>query len=200
MGRARAGQSVGLAQLRVADRLAAAEAQLRRAAAISTAARTTTRSPRRRPMREPALGEQYRGPRASRTHALRFGMWVFLGSEMLLFAGLFALYAAYRAMYGERLRRRHPAQHARRTARSTRTSSSPRASPSRCRSGRCGAARRALARRACCCATMLPRPRPSSSSSCSSTPQHLPRARCPGRYYHFAELPTFGANRFFTLY
>ncbi len=33
------------------------------------------------------------------THAARFGMWVFLGSELLLFAGLFGLYAAYRALY-----------------------------------------------------------------------------------------------------
>ena len=30
-------------------------------------------------------------------HASRLGMWVFLGSELLLFAGLFALYAAGRA-------------------------------------------------------------------------------------------------------
>jgi cytochrome c oxidase subunit III len=33
------------------------------------------------------------------THAWRFGMWVFLGSESLLFAGLFALYAAYRFLH-----------------------------------------------------------------------------------------------------
>jgi cytochrome c oxidase subunit III len=32
-------------------------------------------------------------------HAARFGMWVFLGSETLLFAGLFALYVGYRSMY-----------------------------------------------------------------------------------------------------
>jgi cytochrome c oxidase subunit 3 len=32
-------------------------------------------------------------------HAARFGMWVFLGSELLLFAGLFALYTAYRAQH-----------------------------------------------------------------------------------------------------
>jgi cytochrome c oxidase subunit III len=32
-------------------------------------------------------------------HAARLGMWAFLSSEMLLFAGLFALYAAYRSMY-----------------------------------------------------------------------------------------------------
>lgn len=32
-----------------------------------------------------------------REQAARLGMWVFLGSESLLFAGLFALYAGYRA-------------------------------------------------------------------------------------------------------
>jgi cytochrome c oxidase subunit 3 len=31
--------------------------------------------------------------------AARLGMWAFLGSEALLFTGLFALYAAYRAIY-----------------------------------------------------------------------------------------------------
>jgi cytochrome c oxidase subunit 3 len=36
---------------------------------------------------------------AKQAHAARFGMWVFLGSELLLFAGLFGLYAAYRAEY-----------------------------------------------------------------------------------------------------
>jgi cytochrome c oxidase subunit 3 len=35
---------------------------------------------------------------AKQEHAARLGMWAFLGSETLLFAGLFALYAAYRAM------------------------------------------------------------------------------------------------------
>jgi cytochrome c oxidase subunit III len=36
----------------------------------------------------------------ARQHATaRLGMWVFLGSEALLFAGLFALYAAYRFAY-----------------------------------------------------------------------------------------------------
>jgi cytochrome c oxidase subunit 3 len=34
-------------------------------------------------------------------HAARLGMWVFLASEFLLFAGLFALYASYRALYPE---------------------------------------------------------------------------------------------------
>lgn len=31
---------------------------------------------------------------------LRFGMWVFLTSELLLFSGFFALYAGYRAIFG----------------------------------------------------------------------------------------------------
>ncbi|MGE0547152.1 MAG: cytochrome c oxidase subunit 3 family protein [Kofleriaceae bacterium] len=37
--------------------------------------------------------------RRAREHALHLGMWVFLGSETLLFAGLFGLYSAYRAWY-----------------------------------------------------------------------------------------------------
>ena len=37
----------------------------------------------------------------TRRDALRLGMWVFLGSETLLFGGLFGLYAAYRVMYPE---------------------------------------------------------------------------------------------------
>jgi cytochrome c oxidase subunit 3 len=47
----------------------------------------------------PKLGEQF-GSYSVQEHALRLGMWAFLGSELLLFAGLFALYAAYRTMYG----------------------------------------------------------------------------------------------------
>ncbi len=34
-------------------------------------------------------------------HAVRFGMWLFLGSETLLFAGLFGLYATYRAVHAD---------------------------------------------------------------------------------------------------
>jgi cytochrome c oxidase subunit 3 len=36
---------------------------------------------------------------AQQDHAARLGMWVFLGSELLLFAGLFALYAAGRVAH-----------------------------------------------------------------------------------------------------
>jgi cytochrome c oxidase subunit 3 len=40
----------------------------------------------------------YSDPR-QRAHALHLGLWLFLGSETLLFAGLFGLYAAYRASF-----------------------------------------------------------------------------------------------------
>jgi cytochrome c oxidase subunit 3 len=46
----------------------------------------------------PRLAEQFEDM-AKQTHAAHLGMWVFLGSEVLLFAGLFALYAGYRVMY-----------------------------------------------------------------------------------------------------
>jgi cytochrome c oxidase subunit 3 len=49
-------------------------------------------------MRAPHLHEQFQDL-DRQTHAARLGMWAFLGSELLLFAGLFTLYAAYRAMY-----------------------------------------------------------------------------------------------------
>lgn len=38
---------------------------------------------------------------AQQVHAGRLGMWIFLASEALLFAALFALYATYRAMHPE---------------------------------------------------------------------------------------------------
>ena len=34
-----------------------------------------------------------------RAHAMHLGMWVFLGSETLLFAGLFAVFTGYRVLY-----------------------------------------------------------------------------------------------------
>lgn len=51
-------------------------------------------------MSVPSVGEQFQDLERQST-TLRFGMWIFLASELLLFSGLFALYAAYRTMYGE---------------------------------------------------------------------------------------------------
>jgi cytochrome c oxidase subunit III len=47
---------------------------------------------------EPELAEQFEDLE-KQGHAARLGMWLFLGSEVLLFGGLFALYASYRVMY-----------------------------------------------------------------------------------------------------
>src|SRR5215831_6280675 len=47
---------------------------------------------------EPVLAEQFEDFE-KQGHAARLGMWAFLGSEALLFCGLFALYASYRALY-----------------------------------------------------------------------------------------------------
>ena len=49
-------------------------------------------------MREPAVAEHF-ADLATQQHSARLGMWVFLTSEVLLFAGLFALYASYYARY-----------------------------------------------------------------------------------------------------
>ncbi len=38
---------------------------------------------------------------ARQTHAAHLAMWLFLGTELMLFSVLFALYASYRAMYAE---------------------------------------------------------------------------------------------------
>jgi cytochrome c oxidase subunit 3 len=46
----------------------------------------------------PRLGEQFESL-AKQDHAARLAMWVFLASEILLFAALFALYTSYRTMY-----------------------------------------------------------------------------------------------------
>lgn len=49
-------------------------------------------------MAEPRAAEHF-DSLERQAHAAHLGMWLFLASEVLLFAGFFALYAAYRAMY-----------------------------------------------------------------------------------------------------
>jgi cytochrome c oxidase subunit III len=44
------------------------------------------------------LAEQFEDL-GKQTHAAHLAMWIFLGSEVLLFAGLFTLYVSYRVMY-----------------------------------------------------------------------------------------------------
>jgi cytochrome c oxidase subunit 3 len=47
----------------------------------------------------PRAHEEQFASMAQQAHAARLGMWVFLASEMLLFAGLFALFLTYRVEY-----------------------------------------------------------------------------------------------------
>src|SRR5262249_15269907 len=84
MGGARAGEPVGVAVVRVADAVAAAQAQLRRPADVRPRAVRLLR--RGQMMAAPRLAEQYEDL-AKQGHAARLGMWTFLASEMLLFAG-----------------------------------------------------------------------------------------------------------------
>lgn len=49
-------------------------------------------------MSEARVAEQFESIE-QQGHAARLGMWLFLASEMLLFAGLFALFVTYRVMY-----------------------------------------------------------------------------------------------------
>src|SRR5262245_50959591 len=49
-------------------------------------------------MRAPRLAEQFEDL-DKQTHAARLAMWLFLGSESLLFSALFGLYVSCRAMY-----------------------------------------------------------------------------------------------------
>jgi cytochrome c oxidase subunit 3 len=44
------------------------------------------------------LAEQFESP-AKQAHASRLAMWIFLSTEILLFAGLFVSYAAYRTLF-----------------------------------------------------------------------------------------------------
>ena len=64
-------------------------------------------------------------------HAARLGMWLFLGTEVLLFAGLFLGYTVYRYFYHEAFHHGVARAGPRRWARSTRSCSSPAASRSR---------------------------------------------------------------------
>ena len=50
--------------------------------------------------REDYAAEQF-GSYQAQQHAARLGMWIFIGTEILLFGGLFCAYAMYRTVYPE---------------------------------------------------------------------------------------------------
>lgn len=147
-------------------------------------------------MPAPLLGEQY-SDLETQQQALRFGMWLFLATEILLFAALFALYAAYRAMY--------PAEFRAALAHNSlalgtanlyvllTSSASAALSVSAVRKDRVRLAAGLLALTALLGLVFL-------VIKAWEYRDHIHHGLLPGPYYRFAELPTAGANRFYTLY
>lgn len=147
-------------------------------------------------MRAQELGEQY-PDLLTQDHTLTFGMWIFLTSEALLFAGLFALYAGYRTMY--------PHEFSEAIRENTRwygttnmyvllTSSLTAAlSVGAVRAGRPRRAGWLLSATALMGLAFL-------VIKGAEYARHVVQGSLPGPYYHEARLPTFGANRFYTLY
>jgi cytochrome c oxidase subunit 3 len=144
----------------------------------------------------PSVGESF-ADLERQDEALTFGMWVFLASELLLFAALFTLYAAYRVMY--------PAGFAAAIAHNTfafgtanmyvlLTSSLLAALA--VSAGRAGQPRR--------CARLL-----AGTALLGLVflgikgweyARHIHEGSLPGPYYHFGDVPGPGGNRFFLLY
>jgi cytochrome c oxidase subunit 3 len=142
------------------------------------------------------LGEQY-GDFAQQDHTLKFGMWVFLASEVLLFAALFALYAAYRTMYVDDFRA--AIEHNTLAYGTVNmfvllvSSFTVALSVWAVRHGRNGTAvALQLTTIALGIAFLV--------IKLFEYAEHFHERALPGRYYHMIELPTFGANRFFTMY
>lgn len=150
---------------------------------------------------EPAHGEvavaEHFEDLARQHHAVRLGMWVFLSSETLLFAALFALFAAYRAMYpAEFLAASHHNDVVIGTANTAILITSSFSVAWALHSVRHGARRVAglsLGITVTLGAVFL----------CLKLVEYVDHFRhgiYPGAHYAFAELPSHGANMFFTLY
>jgi cytochrome c oxidase subunit 3 len=131
------------------------------------------------------------------THAARLGMWVFIGSEALLFSALFALYAAYRVAHPDAFRA--AAAHTDLALGSIMTvvlltsSYLVAMSLSRVRQLRPGAATAFLAGAIALGLLFL-------ALKAAEYAEHFASGIYPGVWYSSAELPGGGANVFFTLY
>jgi cytochrome c oxidase subunit 3 len=147
-------------------------------------------------MLEPILGEQFESLERQ-SDALRFGMWLFLASELLLFSGLFALYAAYRGEYGaDFVQAVHLNTIAYGTANMYVLLTSSFTVALAVRAVRAGAPRTAamwLIVSAVFGVAFL-------VIKGLEYAIHIRDGALPGQYYHFKEAATFGANRFYTMY
>jgi cytochrome c oxidase subunit 3 len=143
-----------------------------------------------------ALGEQY-DSLETQERSLELGMWIFLATEILLFAALFALYASYRSMYLADFKagiEHNTLAFGTVNMYVLLTSSLLAAlSVSAVRADRPRTASWLLGGTALLGAAFL------AIKLCEYW-RHWQEGSLPGRYYHDRELPTFGANRFFTMY
>jgi cytochrome c oxidase subunit III len=145
---------------------------------------------------EPKLGEQF-SDFATQEETLQLGMWIFLATELLLFAALFALYASYRTMYLQDFKQ--AIEHNTLSFGTVNmyvllTSSLLAAlSVSAVRASRPRAAALLLAGTAALGLAFL-------AIKLVEYGRHWREGSLPGPYYHFAEAPTFGGDRFFTMY
>ena len=147
-------------------------------------------------MRAPSLREQFEDL-DKQAHAARLGMWAFLGSELLLFAGLFTLYAAYRIMYPVDFALAVEHDNAligtTNTAVLITSSLTVALSLSAVRAGRGRRAAALLVFSILCGLLFL-------FLKGVEYRQHFHEGIFPGAAYRFAELPTAGAGMFFSLY
>jgi cytochrome c oxidase subunit 3 len=144
----------------------------------------------------PGLHEQY-ADLDRQASTLRFGMWIFLASELLLFSGLFVLYAGYRSMYGDEFvaaLHQNTSTHGAINTLVLLTSSLTVALSAR--EVRCGNQRRAalwVALSAVLGVTFL-------AIKTAEYLIHIREGALAGPYYRFEGAASLGGNRFFTLY
>lgn len=147
-------------------------------------------------MYDRSLGKQF-DSLERQSDALRFGMWVFLASELLLFSGFFALYAAYRVEFPEEFRHAlHTNTLAYGTANMYVLLTSSLCVALGVHDIRRGAQRMAaawLAIGALLGAAFL-------VIKGLEYGVHIHEGALPGPYYRFSEAPTLGGNRFYTMY
>jgi cytochrome c oxidase subunit 3 len=134
---------------------------------------------------------------AVQTHAARLGMWIFLGTEILLFGGLFAGYTFYRSLFPEAFD--HASRHLNTVFGTIETfdlitsSFFMALSIYLVRAGRSRAAAGALVLTILMGLAFL-------GLHSVEYLHEFHEGALPGRFYHFAELPIPGAAMFYTLY
>jgi cytochrome c oxidase subunit III len=146
--------------------------------------------------REPGLAGHFESL-AKQEHAAQLGMWVFLASELLLFAALFGLYAAYRALYPDDFRLASDHNNlALGTINTVVLISSSFCVASAVHLTRHGRRRAAVAYLALTLALALM----FLAIKAVEYGQHIHEGILPGPHYHYEALDTGGVRLFFTLY